>query len=348
MIWEKPVFLLPFMKTKFSLKIFNEDTDYLLWDEFLFNQTSNHTVLHSRKFLSYHNKTSRFLDNSILIYLDDSIIAILPAVIEKNGSDVSLSSHPGSTFGGILLSSESFTLVFLDELISFIDDYFSIQGFDNIRFRLAPSKLLFEPSQEMIIYTLSRNGYSANFELGYSINLQEDLKTIESKYSKMRITNIKKANQKGLIFRQISSSEIDFFYTILESNLKKYEVTPVHSLDEIKMLINVNLKGESYVYGVFADSILIAATFILIYNSKTAHCQYFAMNYDYRNLYPMEYLIQQTVITFKDLNYEELSLGIVTENQGGEFNSGLSQFKESFGAEPYNIITMKKRLTQYG
>ena len=66
------------------------------WDKFVEIGEIN-SFLFKRDFIEYHK--NRFIDNSLIIYLDEKIIAIFPANLDENKS---INSHQGLSYGGIL------------------------------------------------------------------------------------------------------------------------------------------------------------------------------------------------------------------------------------------------------
>ena len=68
-----------------------------LWDRFV-EDSANALFLHHRDYIEYHG--DRFLDCSLVCQLDGKLVALLPAVAD----DETVISHPGLTFGGLLLS----------------------------------------------------------------------------------------------------------------------------------------------------------------------------------------------------------------------------------------------------
>src|SRR5688500_10265929 len=70
-----------------------------IW-EALVAQAINGTFLHTRRFLGYHG--ARFIDRSVLLEVEGKIAGALPAAI-TSPADTQMSSHPGATFGGLIL-----------------------------------------------------------------------------------------------------------------------------------------------------------------------------------------------------------------------------------------------------
>ena len=70
------------------------------WDRFVLN-SRNATFLHLRGYMDYH--ADRFPDRSLVALRKGKIIAALPA----SGTGDTVCSHPGLTYGGLLLGEEA-------------------------------------------------------------------------------------------------------------------------------------------------------------------------------------------------------------------------------------------------
>ena len=79
---------------KYNHKMFN------IWDDFI-SQSNNGTIFSKQSFFHYHI-SRRFKDHSLLFYLKNKLVCVLPAVhIKKNNQEI-LYSHPGASFGGLI------------------------------------------------------------------------------------------------------------------------------------------------------------------------------------------------------------------------------------------------------
>ena len=70
------------------------------WNAFI-STAKNATFLFNRNFMEYHS--DRFEDFSLMIYHEVKLVAVLPAT--RDGATVF--SHPGFTYGGIVLTLTS-------------------------------------------------------------------------------------------------------------------------------------------------------------------------------------------------------------------------------------------------
>ena len=76
------------------------------WDRFVMQESGNGTFLQTRNFLNYH-PAGRFEDASLVVYNEHGGLgAVVPGAVQqrKDGRKV-FRSHPGSTYGGLVLRS---------------------------------------------------------------------------------------------------------------------------------------------------------------------------------------------------------------------------------------------------
>src|SRR5262249_35188595 len=110
--------------------------------------------LHSRRFLSYHG--DRFIDRS-LVLCDDAgaIVGLLPAATDRAVADC-VTSHPGSSYGGIVRGRH----LRGPRLLSALETACATYRRDGVqRLRYAPTPAIYhrQPAQDDL-YALSRLG----------------------------------------------------------------------------------------------------------------------------------------------------------------------------------------------
>ncbi|MDO5156060.1 MAG: GNAT family N-acetyltransferase, partial [Eubacteriales bacterium] len=141
-----------------------------------------------------------------------------------------------------------------------------------------------------------------------------------------------------LVLKKIASeTELVAFYSILCENLGKYNVKPVHTLEEVNKLLHFYIKDESEVFGVYKGEEMIAGGMLFYFqNVKCAHTQYLAAKQEYNSLSPMTYLYYSILEQMKEKGFSKVSWGTVTEDRGKVINLGLVLSKESYGGEYCN------------
>jgi len=69
------------------------------WDK-LCREAKNGLFIFERNYMDYHS--DRFVDDSVLVFSNDKLVAVFPAARENENTVV---SHSGLTFGGLILRS---------------------------------------------------------------------------------------------------------------------------------------------------------------------------------------------------------------------------------------------------
>ena len=111
---------------KYESKELNE------WDEFI-DASNNGTVFQKQSFITYHIDR-KFVDHSLIIKNNGNILAVLPAAIKNNV----LYSHPGSSYGGLVIAQDvEFSTI--NDMILELDNYCINNSFKSIFLIISPS-----------------------------------------------------------------------------------------------------------------------------------------------------------------------------------------------------------------
>ena len=78
-----------------TVRQYNKEADFDIWNKFV-AVAKNSLFMHDRNFMDYH--ADRFVDNSLMFYDDEDLLALLPC----NKKDDVLYSHGGLTYGGFI------------------------------------------------------------------------------------------------------------------------------------------------------------------------------------------------------------------------------------------------------
>lgn len=297
------------------------------WNDFLCT-SKNGTFLFNRDYMDYHKH--RFLDNSLMIYKDQDLVALFPANMANN----CLVSHGGLTYGGLITDKRMNASLML-KIVNNIVNYSKNKDLNEIVYKAIPYIYHLIPSDEDL-YALFINGAKLfRRDASSTIYLRDKIA-----FNKKRIHIIKKAQSCKIKVKE--SDDFGSFWGILKSNLfKKHRKEPVHSLHEIE-----------YLYEKFPQNIRLFASYIddcmlggvVIYEStNVAHVQYMAS--DPSNTVPgsldiiISYLVEK-YSTGKNF----FDFGISTEKEGTYLNEGLIFFKESFGARATAYDSYRRNL----
>ncbi len=301
------------------------------WDKFVLYDSMNGTFLQSRKFIEYHSK-DRFKDVSLCVRKGNELVATILAC-EINEGERYFFSHKGSTYGGFVVSEKIYSATGINELMDIFHNFIKNEGFFGIYLKMLPS-VYQRKNTDLLDYFLYKNGYFCYSELNYFMKLDRYRQDLLSQFSKNKRRDYRYSLKNNLIFREITEKEgIAAYYEVLLMNLKKLNLTPVHSLEDLLDLKFNRFNDNIKFYGVYLEDKLVAGSMIFIFDNRIFHTQYLSSDEEYLKLYTMDFLITNLIMAALELNMETFTFGICTEDQGRYLNLGLSRFKEGFGVE---------------
>lgn len=303
------------------------------WDDFIENKSANGTFLQTRRFINYHPQ-GRFKDCSLVFYNHkDNIVALCPANEVIESEKKIFYSFQGATFGGLVVALKYYKTKYVLKMIQELKDYLRFCGYDEIYLKTTPEIFSVQRSS-LLEYACYYNGFTEYKELNPVIDYENYKSEIISNLSQGKRTHIHKCEREGIVVRPIDTDfEIAMYYEILCENLGKYNLKPVHTLEELKDFKNNRLQNECEFFGVFLKDEMIAGGMMFYFNrTKTAHTQYLSAKSDFLRLSPMSYLYYWIIEEMKKRGFNKLSWGICTENYGTTINEGLINSKEDFGS----------------
>lgn len=299
----------------YAVKLY-EKSDYENWNAFI-GRAKNATFLFHRDFMEYHS--DRFQDYSLIVLDNEKWVAILPANVV--GKEVF--SHQGLTYGG-LVYNEKLKLASVIEVFKSVLSFLHKNKMQKLHLKLLPSIYHHKPAEELNYALFLAEAKLIRRDSMAVIDLSKKLLIASG-----RNEGIKKGKKNKLEIKEVDDFE-EFWNEILIPNLaQKHQAKPVHSLQEIiklKALFPENIRQ----FNVYQNGNIVAGTTIFE-SSNVAHCQYISGKTDKNELGGLDLLFYQLISeTFKNKRF--FDFGISNENQGRELNSGLSYWKESFGA----------------
>ena len=213
---------------KYNYKMLN------IWDDFI-SKSNNGTIFNKQTFLSYHI-SRKFKDHSLLFYLKNKLLCVLPAAhIKKNNQEI-LCSHPGASFGG-LICLENIKFSTYDLVLKSLVDYSKKHGFDSILLINTPS--IYSRVQDgSLNYLLLWNCfYPYENYISHFVDISKN-KTIDELLSKRKQRYIRQLIDQKM-FTIKSSDNLNCFYEILLDSKKTFNSQPTHSLKELKKLTSL-------------------------------------------------------------------------------------------------------------
>lgn len=311
---------------------FYKEEEFDKWDKFV-DESLNGTFLHKRKFISYHH--NRFIDKSIMIFNDsEKIIAIFPAAVDPSNSTIII-SHPGITYGGIITNK-----IYGEEVVDVMNGickFYKKQGFKEIIYKAVPYIYHKKYSQDDLYALFRLNSERVRVDLSATVKIKDKIKL--RKATKWMLNKGKKSNLTVLEGKEY----VDEFWNILTQNLlEKYEQKPVHSIEEIKLLID-KFNEEINCFVCKKDNEVLAG--MILFNMENLyHAQYISNSDTAKECGALEYLINFVMEKGISEGKEYFDFGTNNEQQGRYLNQSLYQFKKGFDSGGVVYETYKLNL----
>ena len=283
------------------------------WNSFV-AEAKNGTFLLDRRYMDYH--ADRFTDYSLLFYLDDKLVALLPANVQ---GDI-LFSHGGLTYGGLVTTDKLKTVDALD-VFTYLRKHLLLEGFERVIYKPCPWIYHSLPSEEDL-YALFRFGARL---------AGRDVATVVDLHNMLPMTTLRRRQAKKALDNGVTiSRENGFgkFWKVLDDNLmQRYGVHPVHTLDEISLLASRFPDIELYEAHLGGETI---GGVVLYVCGKVAHVQYISANELGKEIGAIDLIFNKIIDVVKP-RCRYLDFGKSTEQFGYFLNKGLIFQKEGFG-----------------
>lgn len=290
------------------------------WEKFC-AEAVNSTLLHTRRFLSYHG--DRFTDRSLIIEEEGKWVGLFPAALSP-GEATCVVSHPGITYGGLLhqggLRGERMITV-----LEAIRRHYAVQGFSRLIYKTVPAFYHQAPAQDEI-YALFRLGaLRTRCDLSSTIDLSYRLPV-----SERRRRGLKKAIKAGIGIVEGKQYLAALWEVLTENLARKHGLSPVHNLDEIKLLAERFPENIGCVCGVMNNTI-VAGTLLFI-TATTYHAQYIASSEAGYDISALDAVFEHCIEAAQQKGKRWFDFGVSIEEGGLVLNEGLYRFKSEFGA----------------
>ncbi|WP_081820679.1 hypothetical protein [Sediminibacter sp. Hel_I_10] len=298
--------------------------EYEVWNNFV-SVSKNATFLFQRDFMDYHK--DRFEDYSLMIYEGEKLVALLPA----NRVGDQLYSHQGLTYGGLILKDfdkvNSIASVFNELMLFLRDEYFRI-----LTLKLMPTKYNLFQSNALEYVLFQKKASLVRRDMNFFVHLQRNTKVHKNK---KKIYN--KEFTRDFIITESKNFEL-FWTEILKPVLKqKYDVNPVHSVNEIQKLSDRFPDNIQQFNLEYQGNLVAGMTLFIEPNSRVVKSQYGAVNELGKKLKALDFLYLELFKKYQDLGFEFFDLGTTNEADGYIYNHGLTNYKEELGGIPTNL-----------
>ena len=281
------------------------------------------TFLHTRRFLSYHR--ARFQDCSLLALRKGNLVAVFPAALVPDASSLTIASHPGATFGGVVQDGSirpDEMIVLLEQIIGYLQEAF---GMKQLYYKPVPLIYHRNPVQSDLYALFRLNTSRWRCDLSSTISLEH-----RGNLSQRRRRVLKKATSAGLTLEAGAEHYADFWKILSENLQLKYGKQPVHTVEEI-LELQKRFPEEIELITSWDGKQLIAGA-VMFYSRTVAHAQYLAANDRGRELGGLDLVIESCIQSASKNNFRFFDFGISTDHDGLFLNNGLCAYKTEFGS----------------
>ena len=307
------------MAETFSFRRYTAD-DEAAWNT-LVAASPNGTFLFDRRFMGYH--AARFDDASLLIERRGKLVALLPAHRQAHR----VSSHGGLSYGGLVLADTLGTQVTW-ELMQALQQHWRAQGVTELLYKTVPAIYHRLPCED---------DRWALLRCGAQLVRRDALSVIgptPAHWPPKRRRAITQAtrHRAELSLSPSAGSVLEWaaFWSLLDQELQaRHGAHPVHTLDEIRLLAERFPQQISLRLAQWAGRVV--AGLVLFDTPTVRHLQYMAADEQGRRCAALDVLLEQA-IAGAQADGRWFDFGHSNEDDGRLLNSGLSFYKESFGA----------------
>jgi hypothetical protein len=284
--------------------------------------------------MDYHS--DRFTDHSIMVFDEkDHLIACFPA---NEASENEIISHQGLTYGSLIVERETKLPEFLNIFYNILK-YFYDNDYEHLILKKFPDFYNVLPSNEIDYALFLTDSQLIRRDTAIAIN-QENRLSIQ----KRRKRSAKKALNSNVEINKDENIKL-FYRNILKPNLnERFGVNPVHSLDEIELLMN-RFPENIVQYSAYLGSEIMAGCTLFI-SDKVAHAQYISASEEGRKNGSLDYLFMELINNYFSKK-QIFDFGICNENEGRILNGGLLNWKEGFGGRAYSHDFYKIKTSKF-
>jgi hypothetical protein len=291
------------------------------WDD-LVARSVNGTMLHTRRFLSYHG--DRFRDRSLLLTNSRGWpIGVFPAAEDPADPSV-VTSHPGLTYGGLVHDGSLHGASMMRVLGEIAAEYRAL-GFDRLRYKAAPAIYQSQPAADDV-HALFRLGASRyRCDLAAAIDLSHRGRVWSSRRQR------RKRAQAAGVRTEESWDDIAAYWQVLELNLgRRHGATPTHSLAEIEYLHDRFPKEIILVTAKIGDDLTAGNLFSI--EGPVLYQRYTASTDEGRKLSVTDLVVEHGITLAAERGCRFYSFGTSTLEEGRLLNEPQYDYKISFGA----------------
>ena len=304
-----------------NVALFSEP-DAAAWDALVLKAPMG-TLLHTRRFLSYHG--ARYQDQSLLFLDEDgTLMAVLPAATDPH-DHACVVSHPGATYGGLIYEGRKEAALAI-KLLSAARDCYSRMGFTRMMYKPVPPHLHMGMYQADLYALWRLQAQLVRRDLWNVIDL-----SLAPALTGPRERQLRAARRAGIRVRKDDSDDAyrSFHRILTQSLIERHGATPIHTAEEMRSL---HLRFPEEIHLLMAsDEIEDLAGVWLFKLEGVHHAQYFAASPAGFKAYAQTILNSAAIETASRAGSRFFSMGASTAEGGEVLNIGLFEYKASFG-----------------
>lgn len=288
------------------------------WDAFV-KESKNGTFLFLRNYMDYH--ADRFPDHSLLIYEDNgTLLALFPATCADAKGQL-ITSHAGLTYGGLIMSTKC-TVVTVCHIFEQLRSFLHGTGFLSLTYKAIPHIYHRIPAEEDLFALVKAcDAQLIERKAAAVIDLQHRLPIRER-----RQRYIRAALRKGV--EVVASTDFSAFWPILNGTLqRKYDATPVHTLEEIKLL-HSRFPHNIHLWLTQQEGKTLSGA-VLFITDTCVHAQYLCSSLEGDAIHANEVMVDHIFTHYSDHHY--FDFGTSADQGPYDLNETLIAAKESYG-----------------
>ncbi len=298
------------------------------WDDVI-ARSDKGTFMHRRAYMEYH--ATRFEDFSLLVYKDQIPVAVLPA--HRQG--LHIIAHNGLTYSDFIFDKK-LRIAHQIDIMSASMAFMLDNDLNSFRIKSIPVFFHNQPNESTLYLYHKMKGISVEIKPFFVLHTHNFI------LNKDRKKNLKRLKKLNLTIKD-DAHYIEAYWQIVTQNLKEtYQSKPVHSLDEIQLLMQ-RFPEQIKLFTIFDRSQLLGGALVYIINN-VVHFQYINAH-PHHDKSAIDLLIFDIIERYKN-EYTHISFGSsATGDQN--LNAGLSYWKESFGCKILNQYIYDVKLDNY-
>ena len=271
-----------------------------------------------RGYMDYH--ADRFKDHSLMIYHKGKLYAIMPA----NAVGDTFWSHQGLTYGGLVTGREA-TVGHICDIFQAVNDYLRRQGFSKVIYKSIPWIYHHLPAEEDLYALVNVCGASIHSRhISSTIDMCQPLSFTEARRS-----GIRKATAAMLQVEERGIDGISDFWQVLNENLSsKYEATPVHTENEMRLLMS-RFPHHIRLFTVHDEHETLGGTLVYV-TPQVTHTQYISASAKGKQTGALD-LLFDNLLNKVFCHSRFFDFGKSSDGDGHDLNRALIFQKEGFG-----------------